>query len=142
VIRHYGQRRAERRRPEAPRTGSRQRQNQSAPGYGGRLPRCSESAIALRFSPEARQANQPVIDRLSRLAAARNATPAQIALAWLLAQLPWIVPIPGTRRLERLEENLAACAVELTSTDLQELAEIGSTVPVPGARGTGRETYG
>jgi aryl-alcohol dehydrogenase-like predicted oxidoreductase len=95
-----------------------------------------------RFSPEARRANRPIIDRLSRIAAARDATPAQIALAWLLSQRPWIVPIPGTRRLQRLKENLAASTVELTTGELLELSEIGSRVPVAGARGTGRESYG
>jgi aryl-alcohol dehydrogenase-like predicted oxidoreductase len=70
-----------------------------------------------RFTPEARRANRPVIDLLGGMARRKNATPARIALAWLLAQEPWIVPIPGTRRLERLDENLGALNVELTPDD-------------------------
>jgi aryl-alcohol dehydrogenase-like predicted oxidoreductase len=87
-----------------------------------------------RFTPEARKANQAVVDLLSDLAERKNATPAQIALAWLLAQKPWIVPIPGTRKLERLEENLGAVEVELTSDDLGEIASAFSTIMVQGAR--------
>jgi aryl-alcohol dehydrogenase-like predicted oxidoreductase len=71
----------------------------------------------------------------------QDATPAQIALAWLLAQRPWIVPIPGTRRLQRLDENLAAAQLELTEEDLARLDSVTSTVTVHGARGTGRERY-
>src|ERR1700676_3780555 len=74
-----------------------------------------------RFTPEARQANQALIDLLGAIAAQTQATPAQIALAWLLAQKPWIVPIPGTRKLERLDENIGAVAVTLTSDDLREM---------------------
>jgi aryl-alcohol dehydrogenase-like predicted oxidoreductase len=87
-----------------------------------------------RFTPEARKANQAVVDLLSDIAERKNATPAQIALAWLLAQKPWIVPIPGTRKLERLEENLGAVEVELTSDDLGEIASAFSTIMVQGAR--------
>ena len=74
-----------------------------------------------RFTQEARQANQVVVDLVRRIAAAKNATPAQVALAWLLAKKPWIVPIPGTRRLERLEENLGAADLTLTPQDVAEL---------------------
>jgi len=95
-----------------------------------------------RFTPEARKANQPIVDLLSHLAAKKNATPAQIALAWLLAQKPWIVPIPGTRKLERLDENLGAVAIELTSDDLREIDTATSKINVQGARGTGQEQYG
>jgi aryl-alcohol dehydrogenase-like predicted oxidoreductase len=94
-----------------------------------------------RFTPEARKANQPIVDLLSHLAAKKNATPAQIALAWLLAQKPWIVPIPGTRKLERLDENLGAVAIELTSDDLREIDTATSKIKVQGARGTGQERY-
>ena len=95
-----------------------------------------------RFTPEALKANQPIVDLLSHLAAKKNATPAQIALAWLLAQKPWIVPIPGTRKLERLDENLGAVAIELTSDDLREIDLVTSKINVQGARGTGQEQYG
>ena len=95
-----------------------------------------------RFTPEARKANQPIVDLLSQLAAKKNATPAQIALAWLLARKPWIVPIPGTRKLERLDENLGAVAIELTSDDLHEIDAATSKINVQGARGTGQEQYG
>jgi aryl-alcohol dehydrogenase-like predicted oxidoreductase len=95
-----------------------------------------------RFTPDARKANQPIVDLLSHVAAQKNATPAQIALAWLLAQKPWIVPIPGTRKLERLDENLGAVAVELTSDDLREIDTTISKIKVQGARGTGHERYG
>jgi aryl-alcohol dehydrogenase-like predicted oxidoreductase len=94
-----------------------------------------------RFTPDARKANQPIVDQLSHVAARKNATPAQIALAWLLAQKPWIVPIPGTRKLERLDENLAAVAIELTSDDLREIDTATSKIKVQGARGTGQERY-
>jgi aryl-alcohol dehydrogenase-like predicted oxidoreductase len=94
-----------------------------------------------RFSSEAREANKPIIDLLGRIAARRNATPAQIALAWLLAQAPWIVPIPGTRKVQRLEENLGAAAIELTPDDLREIDAATSGIEVTGARGTGREQY-
>jgi aryl-alcohol dehydrogenase-like predicted oxidoreductase len=94
-----------------------------------------------RFTPDARKANQPIVDLLSHVAARKNATPAQIALAWLLAQKPWIVPIPGTRKLERLDENLGAVAIELTSDDLREIDTATSKIKVQGARGTGQERY-
>jgi aryl-alcohol dehydrogenase-like predicted oxidoreductase len=94
-----------------------------------------------RFTPDARKANQPIVDQLSHVAARKNATPAQIALAWLLAQKPWIVPIPGTRKLERLDENLAAVAIELTSDDLREIDTATPKIKVQGARGTGQERY-
>src|SRR5713101_857166 len=87
-----------------------------------------------RFTPEARKANQVLVDLLSSIAQRKNATPAQIALAWLLAQKPWIVPIPGTRRLERLNENIGAVAVELTSDDLREIERAASEITVQGAR--------
>src|SRR5512135_3032369 len=87
-----------------------------------------------RFTPEARKANQVVIDLLARLGAQKGATPAQIALAWLLAQKPWIVPIPGSRKLERLDENIGALAVELTSDDLQEIESAISQITVLGER--------
>jgi len=87
-----------------------------------------------RFTPEARKANQALIDLLGAVAAQKEATPAQIALAWLLAQKPWIVPIPGTTKLERLEENIVAVAVELTSADLREIDNAASKITVQGAR--------
>jgi aryl-alcohol dehydrogenase-like predicted oxidoreductase len=90
--------------------------------------------IVPRFTPEARKANQALVDLLARVAAQKKATPAQIALAWLLAQKPWIVPIPGTRKLERLEENIGAATVELTSDDLNEIDSAASKITVQGAR--------
>jgi len=87
-----------------------------------------------RFTPEARKANQALIDLLSTIATRKSATPAQIALAWLLAQKPWIVPIPGTRKLTRLEENMGAAAVELTADDLREIDSAASQITVQGAR--------
>ena len=87
-----------------------------------------------RFTPEARKANQALVDLLSRVAERKKATPAQIALAWLLAQKPWIVPIPGTTKLHRLEENIGAAAVELTADDLREIDDAASTITVQGAR--------
>ena len=87
-----------------------------------------------RFTPEARKANQTLVDLLGRIAGRKKATPAQIALAWLLAQRPWIVPIPGTRKLSRLEENIGAAAVELTPDDLREIDAAASTIKVQGAR--------
>ncbi|TMQ55115.1 MAG: aldo/keto reductase [Candidatus Eisenbacteria bacterium] len=87
-----------------------------------------------RFTPEARKANQTLVDLLGRIAGRKTATPAQIALAWLLAQRPWIVPIPGTRKLSRLEENIGAAAVELTPDDLREIDAAASTIKVQGAR--------
>ena len=87
-----------------------------------------------RFTPEARTANQVLVDLLGRIAAQKSATPAQVALAWLLAQKPWIVPIPGTRRVERLDENLAAAALELTADDLSEIEDAAAQIEVKGAR--------
>jgi aryl-alcohol dehydrogenase-like predicted oxidoreductase len=87
-----------------------------------------------RFTSEARAANQALVELLGRIAARKHATPAQVALAWLLAQKPWIVPIPGTRRLERLEENIGAADVELTADDLREIEDAASTITVQGAR--------
>jgi aryl-alcohol dehydrogenase-like predicted oxidoreductase len=87
-----------------------------------------------RFTPEARKANQALVERLGRVAAGMNATPAQVALAWLLAQRPWIVPIPGTRRVERLDENLGAAAVELTADDRSEIERAAAQIQVQGAR--------
>jgi len=90
--------------------------------------------ISPRFTPEARQANQALVDLLGQIAVQMGATPAQIALAWLLAQKPWIVPIPGTRRLERLEENIASAAVQLTADDLHIIESAASKIKVQGAR--------
>jgi aryl-alcohol dehydrogenase-like predicted oxidoreductase len=87
-----------------------------------------------RFTPEARKVNQSVVDLLSAIAKRKKATPAQIALAWLLAQKPWIVPIPGTRKLERMIENIGAVEVELTSADLREIENVFSKITVRGAR--------
>jgi len=87
-----------------------------------------------RFTPEARKANQALVDLLGTIAERKKATPAQIALAWLLAQKPWIVPIPGTRKLERLEENIGAAAVALTADDLREIESAASQITVQGAR--------
>jgi aryl-alcohol dehydrogenase-like predicted oxidoreductase len=87
-----------------------------------------------RFTPEARKANQALVDLLGRIAERKKATPAQMALAWLLAQKPWIVPIPGTRKLERLDENNGAVAVELTSDDLREIESAASKIEIRGAR--------
>ncbi len=87
-----------------------------------------------RFTPEARKANLALIDLINKIAERKKATPAQIALAWLLAQKPWIVPIPGTTKLHRLEENIGAVDVELTSDDLRDIDRIGSKIPVQGDR--------
>jgi aryl-alcohol dehydrogenase-like predicted oxidoreductase len=87
-----------------------------------------------RFTPEARKENRAFVDLLARFAARKGATPAQVALAWLLAQKPWIVPIPGTRRLARLDENLGAAAVVLTPDDLREIGAAASKLTVEGAR--------
>ena len=90
--------------------------------------------IVPRFTPEARKANQALVDLLSRVAERKKATPAQIALGWLLAQKPWIVPIPGTTKLHRLDENIGAVSVELTPDDLREIDGAASTITVQGAR--------
>ena len=87
-----------------------------------------------RFSADARKANQALVDLLKSIGERKNATPAQIALAWLLAQRPWIVPIPGTTKLNRLEENIGAVEVELTPDDLREIDSAASKIPVEGAR--------
>jgi aryl-alcohol dehydrogenase-like predicted oxidoreductase len=87
-----------------------------------------------RFTPEAIRANRAVIDLLERIAAQKGATPAQIALAWLLAQKPWIVPIPGSRKLERLDENIGAVSVELTVSDLSEIENAMAQITVVGDR--------
>jgi len=87
-----------------------------------------------RFTPEALKANQALIDLLASIGERKKATPAQIALAWLLAQKPWIVPIPGTTKLERLDENIGSVAVELTSADLREIDSAASRITVQGAR--------
>ncbi|MDC0740741.1 aldo/keto reductase [Polyangium mundeleinium] len=90
--------------------------------------------IVPRFTPEARKANQVLVDRLGRIAAAKKATPAQIALAWLLSRKTWIVPIPGTTKLHRLEENLGAASVELTAEDLRQIEEALAHLQVQGER--------
>jgi aryl-alcohol dehydrogenase-like predicted oxidoreductase len=90
--------------------------------------------IVPRFTPEARKANQELVDWLGKVAEQKKATPAQIALAWLLAQQPWIVPIPGTTKMHRLDENIGAAAVELTSNDLREIENAASKITVQGAR--------
>jgi len=90
--------------------------------------------IVPRFTPENRKANQAVVDLLGRFAQQKKATPAQIALAWLLAQKPWIVPIPGTTKLKRLEENIGAATIELTADDLREIESAASKIKVQGAR--------
>lgn len=87
-----------------------------------------------RFTPEALKANQALVDLLDRIAAQKKATPAQIALAWLLAQKPWIVPIPGTTKLDRLDENIGAVTVELTTGDLHEIEQAGAQIKVQGNR--------
>ena len=90
--------------------------------------------VVPRFTPEARKANQALVDLLSQVAERKQATPAQIALAWLLAQKAWIVPIPGTTKLHRLEENLGAAAVELTPDDLRDIDSASSKIKLEGAR--------
>ncbi|HYY93303.1 MAG TPA: aldo/keto reductase [Pyrinomonadaceae bacterium] len=90
--------------------------------------------IVPRFTPEARKANQALVDLLRAIAEKKSATPAQIALAWLLAQKPWIVPIPGTTKMHRLEENLGASEIELTPDDLREIETAASKITVQGAR--------
>jgi aryl-alcohol dehydrogenase-like predicted oxidoreductase len=87
-----------------------------------------------RFNPENRKANQALVDLLSKFAEKRKVTPAQLALAWLLAKKPWIVPIPGTTKLHRLEENLGAANVDLTPEDLRAIESASSNIKVEGAR--------
>jgi aryl-alcohol dehydrogenase-like predicted oxidoreductase len=89
---------------------------------------------APRFSPEARKANQALVDLLGQIAAKKKVTSAQIALAWLLAQKPWLVPIPGTTKLQRLEENLGAATVEFSAEDLREIEGAASKIEVQGER--------
>ena len=91
-------------------------------------------AIVPRFSEENRKANQAIVDVVVRFAQQKKATPAQIALAWLLAKKPWIVPIPGTTKLSRLEENLGAATIELTTEDMHALEEASSAINVKGDR--------
>jgi aryl-alcohol dehydrogenase-like predicted oxidoreductase len=91
-------------------------------------------AMLPRFTEEARNANLAVVDLLKQIAQRKNATPAQIALAWLLAQKPWIVPIPGTTKIHRLEENIGSAAVELTAEDLEEIRTAASKIPIQGER--------
>jgi aryl-alcohol dehydrogenase-like predicted oxidoreductase len=90
--------------------------------------------IVPRFTPEARKANQALVDLLRRIAERKNATPAQIALGWLLGQKRWIVPIPGTTKLHRLEENIGAVAIELTPDDQREIDTAASKITIEGAR--------
>ena len=90
--------------------------------------------IVPRFSQEARKANQSMVDLLTKIATMKNATPAQVALAWLLAQKPWIVPIPGTTKLPRLEENLGSVSIEFTADELREIENASSEIKVEGAR--------
>ena len=90
--------------------------------------------VVPRFTPEARRANQALVDLLRRLAAERGITPAQLALAWLLARKPWVVPIPGTTKLHRLEENLGAAAIVLSPGDLREITDAAAAIRIEGAR--------
>ena len=90
--------------------------------------------VVPRFSPEARKANQSMVDLLTRIAEKKKATPAQVALAWLLAQKPWIVPIPGTTKLHRLDENLGAVAIEFSADELREIEDASSKIKVEGER--------
>jgi aryl-alcohol dehydrogenase-like predicted oxidoreductase len=90
--------------------------------------------VVPRFSPEARKANHAVVDLLTRIATQKNATPAQIALAWLLAQKPWIAPIPGTTKLHRLEENIGAVSIQFTADELKEIDTVSSQIKIEGER--------
>jgi aryl-alcohol dehydrogenase-like predicted oxidoreductase len=90
--------------------------------------------IVPRFTAEARKANKALVELLETIATRKKATPAQLALAWLLAQKPWIVPIPGTTKLQRLDENIGAAAIQLTPDDLREIDSAASKVSVQGAR--------
>lgn len=94
-----------------------------------------------RFTKDAMRANQPLVEILNTLAERRSATAAQIAIGWLLAQQPWIVPIPGTRKVHRLDENLDASMLKLSASDLQAIEEAWSGIQIQGARGTGSEQY-
>ena len=91
-------------------------------------------AILPRFTPDAMQANQALVDLLKEIAQCKKATPAQIAIAWLLARKPWIVPIPGTTKLHRLEENLGAVNIKLTADDLSEIDRVASAIKIEGER--------
>jgi aryl-alcohol dehydrogenase-like predicted oxidoreductase len=91
-------------------------------------------AVFPRFTPEAREANLALVDLLKKIAERKNAKPAQVALAWLLAQKPWIVPIPGTTKLHRLEENLGSVGVDLAPDDLRDIETSCAKIPVEGAR--------
>jgi len=91
-------------------------------------------SISPRFTPEARAANAALVELLQRLAASRNATPAQLALAWLLARKPWIVPIPGTTKRHRLEENIGAASIILTEQEVDEVDAAAARIPIEGAR--------
>lgn len=93
-----------------------------------------KSPCRTRFTPENRRANQALVEVLGKVSKQKGATPAQITLAWLLAQKPWIVPIPGTTKLNRLDENLGGVAVELTTDDLGQIANVASKIPVQGER--------
>ena len=90
--------------------------------------------IVPRFSPEARQKNQALVDQIRSIAESKRATPAQVALAWLLAQRPWIVPIPGTTKVHRLQENIGAAAVRLTEDDLRRIEQALASIKVEGER--------
>ena len=94
-----------------------------------------------RFTEDARRANQPIVDLIAEVAAAQDATPAQVALAWPLARGPWIIPIPGTRKVQRLEENLGAAAIRLTPDEVRRLDNATASFDIRGARGTGQERY-
>jgi aryl-alcohol dehydrogenase-like predicted oxidoreductase len=94
-----------------------------------------------RFTPDAMRANQALVDVVTEVATSMGATPAQVALAWLLAQDPWIVPIPGTTKLHRLEENLASAEIELTQDELIGLRQAADSIAIQGGRGTGDEQY-
>ena len=95
-----------------------------------------------RFSPEAMASNQHLVDLLNQIAARKEITSAQLALAWLLAQSPSIVPIPGSRRIERIRENAGAADVQLSTDELDEITQAADSVTIVGGRGTGHETYG
>ena len=105
-----------------------------AMGKDTKLEKTDFRALLPRFTPEAMQANQALVDLLKRIADRKNATPAQIAIAWLLAQKPWIVPIPGTTKLHRLDENLGAATIDLTAADLAEIETASKAIKVEGER--------
>jgi aryl-alcohol dehydrogenase-like predicted oxidoreductase len=103
-------------------------------GKDTRLEKNDFRAMLPRFTPEAMARNQALVDMLKRIAERKHATPAQIAIAWLLAQKPWIVPIPGTTKLHRLEENLGAADIELTAADVAEIDNASKAITVEGER--------